>query len=578
MPVLAADGCHITTVEGVGNIHQLHPVQQLMVDFHGSQCGYCTPGIIVSLYTLVSNGTTVLNHHYSEHLDGNLCRCTGYRPIQDVASALAAWVGPCGTPCQECPQNDNCTRLHHDQVSSSSEMVSSSTELKWNLLSNRDFGDHWHDQATKMTKFILQQHATNNKNTIPLRVETHDACWISPKTLDQLLHIFLREGPCCKIVVGNTEVGIETRFKHAVYTKLVYPDPAIPELYDITVSDQEIVIGACCSLSTIQETCYYHQTLNGDTNTNLIRTLRPIHNMLRWFASTQIRNVACLGGNLVTASPISDMNPVLSALGAKLVLVSMDPANKNSTLVRRSMSVADFFVQYRTVDLQPHELVECIRVPVLSDLDFCTPFKQARRREDDISIVTSGQRIKLSKEADGSYRIVEAVLSYGGMAPTTVMATATAQSLIGSTFCSESFQKASKVLLDEMNLPETVPGGQAAYRMTLATSFLRKMFLTVAKALVEMDVTMAAKLTIDPNELSSLTNFLEEPKPSFRGTQQFPAPKVAHGLEEQILSQVDVATSTNSAVQEKRCILTIFNYHTGHSKPRWSFRQSAVAF
>ena len=113
MPVLSADGCHITTVEGVGTVrgNNLHPIQQSMVDLHGSQCGFCTPGIIVSLYTLISNNPTV--SHLEEHLDGNLCRCTGYRPIWDAARALCvdgetAVRGPCGIPCQECPERDTC--------------------------------------------------------------------------------------------------------------------------------------------------------------------------------------------------------------------------------------------------------------------------------------------------------------------------------------------------------------------------------------------------------------------------------------------------------------------------------------
>jgi xanthine dehydrogenase/oxidase len=113
MPVLATDGCHITTVEGIGTVknNNLHPVQKLMVDMHGSQCGFCTPGIIVSLYTLLSNNPTV--SHLEEHLDGNLCRCTGYRPIWDAARALCtdaetAVQGPCGTTCRECPERDVC--------------------------------------------------------------------------------------------------------------------------------------------------------------------------------------------------------------------------------------------------------------------------------------------------------------------------------------------------------------------------------------------------------------------------------------------------------------------------------------
>ena len=75
-----------------------------------SHVGFCTPGIIVSIYTLLSN-----NHksaaYLEEHLDGNLCRCTGYRPIWDAARSLCdddAAVGPCGTPCRECPERDTC--------------------------------------------------------------------------------------------------------------------------------------------------------------------------------------------------------------------------------------------------------------------------------------------------------------------------------------------------------------------------------------------------------------------------------------------------------------------------------------
>jgi xanthine dehydrogenase/oxidase len=560
LPVLAADMCHVTTVEGVGDIHHLHPVQQLMVDLHGSQCGFCTPGIIVSLYTLFTNGNSSNNSSNSnsngrvdmgEHLDGNLCRCTGYRPIHDAA-ALAAelliQVGPCGTPCRECPQADTCAlhHLHHDN--GELLIVSSSEDKKKQLLPTMKFADHadeWREQATKMISPEMARHH-DQQDVLPLRVETSDgSCWITPTTLSGLLQILRDERPC-QIVVGNTEVGIETRFKHAVYPKLIHPHECITPLYAMTVSDDAtlITIGACCSLSTVMEHCHALATTATIPNhRNLARTVQPIHDMLRWFASTQIRNTACLGGNLVTASPISDMNPLLAALNAQLVLTSLDEID--NTVVRRTVPVADFFVQYRTVNLHPHELVECIEIPVLQDLEFLAPFKQARRREDDISIVTAGMRIQLAilkppdevVGDDGSYRytIADAALAYGGMAPTTVLAKITARALIGAAFCADTFRTASTVLLDELNLPATVPGGQAAYRMTLATSFLHKMFLFVAKSLIAIDPTVEASLAIDPAELNSLTNFLVEPKPKYRGTQQYPAPRVAQGIEAKIL-------------------------------------------
>lgn len=94
-----------------------------------------------------------------------------------------------------------------------------------------------------------------------------------------------------------------------------------------------------------------------------------IHDMLRWFASTQIRNVACLGGNLATASPISDMNPLLAACGATLTIAS-------AARGERDVSVREFFKGYRKVDLQPDEIIVAVRVPHSAPLEFVMPFKQ----------------------------------------------------------------------------------------------------------------------------------------------------------------------------------------------------------
>ena len=64
---------------------KLHPVQQAMVDNHGSQCGFCTPGFVMSLFTLYHAGTKPTRQQIVDHIAGNLCRCTGYRPIVDAA-------------------------------------------------------------------------------------------------------------------------------------------------------------------------------------------------------------------------------------------------------------------------------------------------------------------------------------------------------------------------------------------------------------------------------------------------------------------------------------------------------------
>jgi xanthine dehydrogenase small subunit len=85
LPMGALPGREIVTVEGLAEGERLHPAQQVMVDGAGSQCGYCTPGFVMSLFVGTHDGDL------SDHcIEGNLCRCTGYRPIRDAAKQLAA--------------------------------------------------------------------------------------------------------------------------------------------------------------------------------------------------------------------------------------------------------------------------------------------------------------------------------------------------------------------------------------------------------------------------------------------------------------------------------------------------------
>ncbi len=67
---------------------KLHPVQEAMVKFHGSQCGFCTPGFVMSLFSMFKNNKSYDNELITDSISGNLCRCTGYRPIIDAAKSL----------------------------------------------------------------------------------------------------------------------------------------------------------------------------------------------------------------------------------------------------------------------------------------------------------------------------------------------------------------------------------------------------------------------------------------------------------------------------------------------------------
>jgi xanthine dehydrogenase/oxidase len=371
--------------------------------------------------------------------------------------------------------------------------------------------------------------------------EYHSAgTWMKPSTLVDLLGLLKDFGGVgeggCKIVVGNTEVGIEARFKHAVYPRLIAPSESIESLFSFKATPTTIEIGSCTPLSTIQHEC---ELLSDDPMYG--RTVKPIHDMLRWFASTQIRNVACLGGNLVTASPISDMNPMLASMGGQLVISSID--EDGTSIAQRRVPVSDFFLSYRKVDLKSTELVELVEVPVLNpSFEYLKPFKQARRREDDISIVTAGMKIRL-EVAGGKWTVAAASLAFGGMAPKTVMAKATMEFLEGKEFCTETFAEAQEVLLQELQLPYDVPGGQATYRMTLAASFLYMFFVSAVDEL-RVDVEKLSDQEYPPipvlseSEATAAKTFVDAKKPSIRGTQKYPEPKFVKGVEENELPKI----------------------------------------
>ena len=85
------DGAEVLTVEDLADGKVLHPVQQAMVDLHGSQCGFCTPGIVMSLFALYHRDEPATRASICDQLAGNLCRCTGYRPI--IEAALETCIG-----------------------------------------------------------------------------------------------------------------------------------------------------------------------------------------------------------------------------------------------------------------------------------------------------------------------------------------------------------------------------------------------------------------------------------------------------------------------------------------------------
>jgi xanthine dehydrogenase small subunit len=113
-----ADGADVVAVDDLAPEGQpLHPVQQAMVDYHGSQCGFCTPGFVMSLFTLYQSGKVPDRRTVTDWLAGNLCRCTGYRPIVDAALASCS-----GNPADSHARNAAATAAALGEIADSEDL------------------------------------------------------------------------------------------------------------------------------------------------------------------------------------------------------------------------------------------------------------------------------------------------------------------------------------------------------------------------------------------------------------------------------------------------------------------------
>ncbi|MEV4641313.1 FAD binding domain-containing protein [Actinoplanes sp. NPDC049548] len=195
MPVLGLDGQEIVTAEGLGSPERLHPVQYEMAVRGGSQCGYCTPGFVCSMAAeFYRPGREAGPDGFDLHaLSGNLCRCTGYRPIRDAAHAL----GP--------PSPDDPLARRRDAPAAPAR---------------------------------------------PTQVRTGEAEFLRPATLADALGL-LRQRPSATVVAGSTDWGVDVNLRGARARCVIAVD-RVPELRDLVIGSDHIEIGAGLTLTEIE--------------------------------------------------------------------------------------------------------------------------------------------------------------------------------------------------------------------------------------------------------------------------------------------------------------------------------------
>ena len=411
------DGKELFTVESLkGADGVLHPVQRAMVDCHGSQCGFCTPGFVMSLFALYKSAHAPSRDDIDDALAGNLCRCTGYRPIAEAAHRMYDYGGA-HKPAHE----------------------------SWMNCSFASPGDAGADLDTGEREMIERLASIARHDTLAL---SHGARrYFAPATLAELAA--LREAhPEAWLLAGGTDVGLWVTKQLRELPTVIYTGN-VAELKQVVVADAALAIGAAVALT--------------DAYAAIVAEYPDLAELARRFASPPIRNAGTLGGNVANGSPIGDSMPPLIALGARLVL-------RHGTRTRE-LPLDEFYLAYQKTALAPGEFVERIMIPRATPDAIVRGYKISKRFDQDISAVCGGYRIVVS---GGLVR--EARIAYGGVAAIPKRAAHCERALAGKPWTEQTVHKAMAALdadftpLDDMR-------ASAAYRRTVTRNLLYRLYV-----------------------------------------------------------------------------------------------------
>jgi xanthine dehydrogenase small subunit len=435
------DGAHVITVEGLDRSGQLTPVQQAMIDCHGSQCGFCTPGFVMSMTGMLEECDELEEETLRTGLTGNLCRCTGYTQI--IESGLL------------------CKEAQHERLN---ELYPPETMLA---------------EFHKLRGEPLQLEAK-------WFGEPHIAA--SPATLAGALD-FLAAHPTATIVAGATDIGVRIN-KTGRLPPAILDLNRIPELRGVGIG-VEIAMFAGATWTDLLNAIAAAPRVERRGKDNRLRPrlsdltdsngdwpaeqsainrhgsdgLGEFAQIISRFGARQIRNVGTIAGNVVNASPIADSLPFLFVMDALIVIASKDDM--------RLVNIHDFYHGYKQVDLRPGELVMGVRIPRPTPEDILRLYKISRRRDLDISTLTAAIRLRLSE--DDSEVITHAAIALGGVGPTVIRPRRAEQFLLGQPFTEQTMQAAATIAVDEIT-PITDVRGAADYRRQLVRNIFRKFY------------------------------------------------------------------------------------------------------
>ena len=448
------DGMALWTVEDLAAADgTLHPAQQAMVQCHGSQCGFCTPGFVMSLFGMYQNhtchGQAISRELAQEELSGNLCRCTGYKPILEAAKRMGDFP----------------------------RVVVDEERLKGQLTSLAAASTPG-EEPTSIRAEPVEVQASTSIGSVRTGspVFPSPSGYMAPRTLAALLQA-RAEHPQAQIVAGCTDVGLWVTKMFSEFGS-VLDLTRVAELRRIERYPHHIAIGAAVPLA--------------DAYAALVESRPQIRVFANRFAGLPVRNAGTMGGNVANGSPIGDSMPLLIALGANVVLMS--------TRGHRELALEALYTGYRKNVMAADEVLAWIKVPLpvaressaapgrpkqamapsggsaahevaSVGAEFMRVYKISKRFDDDISAICLALNLRIE---DG--RVVSASIGVGGVAATPVRARKTEAALSGKAWTLEALQRAITILRAEFQ-PISDMRASSAYRSEVLGNLLQRFWL-----------------------------------------------------------------------------------------------------
>uniref|UniRef100_A0A6E8VPM8 FAD-binding PCMH-type domain-containing protein n=1 Tax=Anopheles coluzzii TaxID=1518534 RepID=A0A6E8VPM8_ANOCL len=432
-PIYACHGLDVLTVEGIGNRKDgYHPIQQRLAHLNGTQCGYCSPGMVMNMYSLMeANRGSISMEDVENAFGGNICRCTGYRPILDAFKSLA--VDADEKLLDACQDIEDLTKTCPKTGSACAGKCPSAR-----------------DRAEAKR---------------PVRLVFEDAKeWHRVSQVADIFAIFEQIGTKpYMLVAGNTAHGV---YRRSPSLQVFIDINAVEELHTHSVSNSELVVGASVSLTEFMQ--ILDTAANKSPNFAYCKQLEKHIDLI---ANVPVRNAGTIAGNLSIKNQHhefpSDMYLILEAVGAKLTLVE---AGGKTSLISPSE-----FVQ---LDMQK-KLLKSVTLPALDGTHYVFRSFKVMPRSQNAHAYVNGAF--LTKFAEDSVTVESIRICFGGINPEFTHATATESFLVGKNlFDAETIQATMNQLSNEIRPDWVLPDASSEYRKNLAMALYYKYLLNVA--------------------------------------------------------------------------------------------------